>query len=83
MASAAARRPKMAAMQRPETLSTYLKLGPVHSIGVHALHNLECPCRLHCGRGWPASVPFRPGRPVSSAWSRRICKMIPPHDIDR
>jgi len=51
-----ARRPKMAAMQRPETLSTYLKLGPVHSIFVHTLHNLVCPCRLHCGRGWCLSI---------------------------
>jgi len=83
---ASARRPKVAAMQRPEILSTYLKLGPVHSIGVHALHNLECPCRLHCGRGWLAVVGFASRKiqlPISPPDSVVGWRLLPRSRIDR
>jgi len=74
---------KRAAVQRPETISTYLLLCLVDSIFLHTVHNPVCPCRMNCGRGWLASVLFRQGRPVSSGRSRRIGKIIPPHVSDQ
>ena len=74
---------KRAAVQRPETISTYLLLGIVGSIFLHIVHNPVCPCCMNCDRGWLASALFRQGRPVSNGQCRRIGKMIPPHVSDR
>jgi len=74
---------KRAAVQRPETISTYLLLCLVDSIFLHTVHNPVCPCRMNCCHGWLASVLFRQGQPVSSGRCRCIGKIIPPHVSDQ
>ena len=74
---------KRAAVQHPETVSTYLMLCLVDNIFVHPLHKSVYPCRMNCDCGWLASAVFRQGRPVSNGQCRRIGKMIPTHVSDR
>jgi len=71
---------KRAAVQHPETISTYLLLGIVDSIFLHIVYNPVCPCCMNCG--WLTSVLFCQGRPVSNGPCRRIGKTIPPHVSD-
>ena len=75
---------KRAAVQRPETVGTYLMLGLVDTIYVHTINKPVCPCRVKRGRDWPSSALFGRGRAISGG--RRGCmgsKMIPPHIFDR
>jgi len=73
---------KRAAVQRLETVGTYLMIGLVDRIFVHTMNKLVCPCCVNRGRDWLASVLFLRGRAVSNGRCRRMGKMILPHVFD-
>jgi len=73
---------KRAAVQRPETVGTYLMLGLVDTIYVHTINKPVCPCRVKRGRDWPSSALFGRGRAVSSGRHRCMGKMTPAHVFD-